>query len=264
MDTKSINNNFNSTYKLKDLSEKKEKLKLNKRNKKASLSEYELEMLPYKQALKSDKRTFCSYYIYLLGRSQTLLFTFYTKNDYNIRSIKISIFIIFLALSYTINILFFTDDTMHNIILVEGKFNIIYELPKIIYSSLISSVINTFVITLALSEKNILEMKNAKENLDIRAKKVKKILKLKFLFFFLLGFLLLFIFWYYVSCFCLIYKNTQLYPIEDTAVNFGMSLIYPFGYCLIPGIFRIASLRAKNKNREKMYKFSKFIRSILI
>ena len=264
MDTKSINNNFNSTYKLKDLSEKKEKLKLNKKNKKASLSEYELEMLPYKQALKSDKRTFCSYYFYLLGRSQTLLFTFYTKNDYNIRSLKISIFIIFLALSYTINILFFTDDTMHNIILVEGKFNIIYELPKIIYSSLISSVINTLVITLALSEKNILEMKNAKENLDIRAKKVKKILKLKFLFFFLLGFLLLFIFWYYVSCFCLIYKNTQLYPIEDTAVNFGMSLLYPFGYCLIPGIFRIASLRAKNKNREKMYKFSKFIRSILI
>ena len=88
-------------------------------------------------------------------------------------------------------------------------------------------------------------------------------MKIKFIFFFLLGFLLLFIFWYYVSCFCLIYKNTQLYTIKDAAINFGLSLLYPFGLCLLPGIFRIASLRAKKKDREKMYKFSIFIRNIL-
>ena len=107
-------------------------------------------------------------------------------------------------------------------------------------------------------------MKNSKTKINTTAKKLKKILKIKFMFFFLLGFLLLFISWYYVSCFCLIYKNTQIYAIEDTAINFGLSLIYPFGLCLIPGIFRIASLRAKNKNCEKMYIFSKFIRDILI
>ena len=84
------------------------------------------------------------------------------------------------------------------------------------------------------------------------------------MFFFFLGFLLLFISWYYVSCFCLIYKNTQLYAIGDTSINFGLSLLYPFGLCLIPGLFRIPSLREKNKNREKIYKFSKFIRNILI
>ena len=215
-------------------------------------------------ALKLDKRTYCNYYIYLLGRSQLLLFTFITKNDCNIRSLKISMFIIFLSLSYAINILFFTDDTIHDILKIEGRFDILNELPKILYSSLISSVMNTLIVILALSENNILQLKNSYERIDKRVKKLKKILIIKFIFFFLLGFLLLFISWYYVSCFCLIYKNTQLYAIADTAINFGLSLIFPFGFCLIPGIFRIASLRAKNKNCEKMYIFSKFIRDILI
>ena len=162
------------------------------------------------------------------------------------------------------SILFFTDDTIHNILKVKGKFNILNELPKILYSSLISSITNTFLVMLALSEKYILELKNYKEKIDINIQKIKNILKIKFMFFFLFGFLLLFISWYYVSCFCLIYKNTQIYAIKDTAINFGLSLIYPFGLCLIRGIFRIASLRAKRKNSEKMYKFSKFIRDIII
>ena len=252
---------YNSTFKMNP---KDEKIKPSNDIKKSSFNDYELENLTYKMALKLDKRTYCNYYIYLLGKSQLILFTFITKNDYNIRSIKISIFIIFLALSYAINILFFTDDAIHNILEIKGKFNISNELPKILYSSLISSVINTLIVILALSEKNILELKNSNKKIDKSVKMTKKILKIKFMFFFLLGFLLLFISWYYVSCFCLIYKNTQLYAIEDTAINFGLSLIYPFGLCLIPGIFRIASLRAKRKNSEKMYKFSKFIRDIII
>ena len=147
-------------------------------------------MLPYKIALKFDQKTYCNYYTYLLGRIQLLLFTFITKNDYNIRSLKISMFIIFLSLSYAINILFFTEDSIHDILKIEGKFDILNESPKILYSSLISSVTNTFLVTLALSEKNILELKNYNVRIDIRARKLKNILKLKYIFFFLLGFLL--------------------------------------------------------------------------
>ena len=264
-DKKSFSN-YNSSLKSIDFISKQEKvkLKLNKYNKKSSLNEFELENLSYKMALKLDKRTYCNYYTYLLGRGQLLLFTFITKNDYNIRSLKISMFITFLSLSYAINILFFTDDSIHDILKTEGAFDILNELPKILYSSLISSVANIIIVILALSENNILQLKNSNKKIDKSVKMTKKILKIKFMFFFLLGFLLLFISWYYVSCFCLIYKNTQLYAIKDTAFNFGLSLIYPFGFCLIPGIFRIASLRAKRKNREKMYKFSKFIRDIII
>ena len=59
-----------------------------------------------------------------------------------------------------------------------------------------------------------------------------------------------------------IYENTQIHLIKDSVIGFGLSLIYPFGIYLIPGIFRIPALRAQKKDKEYMYKFSKITQSI--
>ncbi len=93
--------------------------------------------------------------------------------------------------------------------------------------------------------------------------KKKKCLKIKFILFFILNFLFLIIFWYYISCFCAIYKNTQFYLIKDTLVSFGLSLLYPVGLCLIPGIFRIPSLRASKQDKECIYKLSIIIQNCI-
>ena len=63
-------------------------------------------------------------------------------------------------------------------------------------------------------------------------------------------------FWYFISCFCAVYKNTQIILIKDTLISFGLSMLYPFGLNLFPGIFRIPALRAKNKNMKYLYQFS--------
>ena len=36
-------------------------------------------------------------------------------------------------------------------------------------------------------------------------------------------------------------------------------MIYPFGYTLLPVIFRIPALRAKNQDKECMYKLSEIL-----
>ena len=41
-------------------------------------------------------------------------------------------------------------------------------------------------------------------------------------------------------------------------MSFGLSLVTPFIINLFPGMLRIASLRAKNKNRKLMYKLSTY------
>ena len=66
-------------------------------------------------------------------------------------------------------------------------------------------------------------------------------------------------FWYYVGCFCAVYKNTQIHLISDTLISFGTSLLYPLVLCLLPGIFRIKALKNKEGNKETMYKISKII-----
>ena len=59
-----------------------------------------------------------------------------------------------------------------------------------------------------------------------------------------------------------IYKNTQLHLIKDTLISFGLSLIYPFGINLLPGLFRIPSLSDKKGKRKYIYAISKILQMI--
>ena len=88
------------------------------------------------------------------------------------------------------------------------------------------------------------------------AKKLSIILQIKFLYFFIFCFLFLLLFWYYITCFCAVYKNTQYHLIKDTLIGFVISLLNPFIFKLIPGLFRIYGL--KNKNHI-FYKFSRIL-----
>ena len=51
---------------------------------------------------------------------------------------------------------------MHKIYEESGVFNIIQQIPQILYSSIISSIINMLLKTLSLSEKDILKIKEEK------------------------------------------------------------------------------------------------------
>jgi len=226
-------------------------------NKYIKLNDYEMNNLSYKEALKLDKRTFFQYYLSLLKTNHLLIFTFYTNTDYNSKIIKIILFLFSFALFITINALFFNDKTLHKIYEDQGNFNFIYQIPNILYSSLITSFINSIIKFLSLTEKNILELKDVKYNIFEKSSKLFKCLIIKFILFFILTFLFLFIFWYYLICFCGIYRNTQIHLIKDTLISFGLSLLYPLLIVLLPGILRISSL--KRKESECMYKISKII-----
>jgi len=225
------------------------------------LNEFELNELLYKDAIKKDQRNYCSYYISLIKIKHLLIFSFFPMEDYNSRVIKIDLFFINFAIYYTVNALFFNDKTMHKIYLDNGDYNIIYQLPQILYSSLISGLINAFLKFLSLIGVNIIQIKHTKANLDSEAKKIVNLSKNKLLLFFIISYVLLLMFWYYVGCFCAIYRNTQIHLIKDSVISFGLSLIYPFFIYIFPGIFRIPSLKNKKDKRQTMYKFSKILQA---
>ena len=212
-----------------------------------------------------DKRSFFQYYLSLLRANHLLVFSFYSfHNDYNSQIIKIFLFFFFFAVHFTINALFFNDNTMHKIYTDEGDFNFIYQIPKIIYSSLISAVITIFIKYLSLSEKNIIEIKSEKnkEKFEEKYNNLIRIIKIKFALFFIFAFFLLGFFEYYITCFCGVYVNTQIHLIKDSVISFVLSLVYPFGIYIFPCVFRIISLSAKDKNKECLYKFSKILQSL--
>ena len=217
-------------------------------------TEHEINSFSYKEALENDKRSFCQYYISLLMSKHLILFSFYPKKDYNSMVIKICLFFCSFALYYFINSLFFTDVTMEKIYQDEGIFNFIYSIPQIIYSAIISSLINSFIRFLSLTENIIIKIKKDTQNLE----KIKKSINIKFIIFYIICFALLAFFWYFLSSFGAIYKYTQIYLLKDTLISFSISLIYPFITCLIPCIIRISIL----KKPECYYKISKLIQSL--
>ena len=219
-----------------------------------------MNLFNYNQALLYDKRTFSEYYLSLLKTNHILIFTFITKDDYNSGIIKISLFFFSFSLHYTINSLFFDDSLIHKIYEDKGSFDFIYQIPQICYSTIISKVIIIFVKFLCLSETTIISLKN--ENYIENSSKIVNCLIAKFIIFYILIFLFLIFFWYYLGCFCSVFVNTQVYLIKDTLISFGLSLFYPFFLELLPGIFRIPSLRNKSKNRRCLFLLSKIIQLI--
>ena len=264
-----LNNKIEETQKEKKTIHKKNK----KRDKKELLkktkeimayNDEELNNLSYELALKYDKRNFCQYYFSLLKTKHPIMFTFFNNSDYNSKIIKIDLFLFSFTLYYAVNALFFSDNTMHKIYEDKGSFNFIYQLPQILYSSLISAIFSMLLKMLALSEGLILNFKKKKEktNLDGRMTILDKKLRLKFLSYFILSSIFLLFFWYYLSMFCAIYINTQIHLIKDTFISFGLSLLYPLGFYLIPGVFRIPALSNRRIKRNYLYKASKIFQMI--
>ena len=221
----------------------------------------EINSFPYKKALKHDKRKYLEFYCSLIKTQHSIFFSFCPMNDYNIKIIKIDLFFIDIILNYTINALFFNDTTLHQIYEDLGKFNIIYQLPQIIYSSLITNFFSVIIKFTALTEDNVLRIKHSKkyENFKKRAKKTNKIIDIKFILFCFISSLMFLIFLFYISCFCVVYKNTQIHLICDFLFSFGLSLILPILFYLIPGILRIPAI---NKKKEILYKISKILQNV--
>ena len=266
--------NMISDMKLKErlkFKEKMEKRNINLTNKETDESEIykkmnddELNSLEYEKALLYDKRTFFQYYWSLLKKDQIILFTFIPTNDYNLVSMKMTLFILSLSLEVTINGFFFTDNTMHQIHESNGQFDLIYQIPQILYSSAISTLVNSLLQKLALSEDSFLTLKQIK-NYDKAIKQcehIKKCLTIKFICFLITSFILMLFCWYYISSFCAVYTNTQSILFKDTLISMLLSMVYPFGLCLLPGLCRIPALQAENKDKKCLYKFSGFVELI--
>ena len=222
-------------------------------------TDYELNDLEYEEAIKVDNRTYCQYYISLIRTKHLIVFSFFNNNDYNSKIVKIYLFFFDFAINYTISAMFYSETMMHQIYIESGAFNFIYQLPEIIYSAIITAVLNTIITTLGLCQDNVIKIKkSSKEKKSETMKEELNKIVIKIILFFIITYILLFSFWYYLGCFCAVYKNTQLHLLQEVSTSFASSLITPFFVNLLPGIFRIPAL-GKNKKRSCLYKFSQAI-----
>ena len=78
---------------------------------------------------------------------------------------------------------------------------------------------------------------------DDIVQKTKRCLIIKYIIFYALSFIFLIFFWFYLSSFCAIFQNTQIYVIKNTFISSGISFLFPFIYELLPCALKIYSLK---------------------
>ena len=244
---------------ISNVSKKIEKKKINK----PLYIDEEINELSYNLSIQYDKRSFCLYYNSLIKTKHSLFFALCNNNDYNSKIIKIDLFFIGFTIEYILNALFYNDETMHKIYQSRGEFDLEAQLPIIAYSSLISMLLNTPLNFLSLTNDAIINFKQntSKNNIMKKVKNLENKLNKKFVLFFIIGFIFLLFFWYYISMFCVVYRNTQIHLLKDSLLSFGFSLIIPFGYYILPGIFRLPALSNRKNKRKCLYNFSKCLQS---
>ena len=260
--TKNVLNNLpNNKY--EDLTIK-EKMNKNKKEINQSLkreyADLELNELEYLKAIELDKRSFLQMYWATLKREHLIIFTFITRDDYNLLSIKLTRFIFLVVGDMALNVFFFSDDSMHKLFLNYGKYDFFQQIPQITYSTIISQLIEVLLCFLSLTDKYIYQIKillvKEKSNL---IKKIIKCMFIKLIFFYIFTFIFFLIYWCIITIFCGVYRNTQKAFIKDSIISFSICLVYPFFLYLISAGLRICSLRDSKKRFKFFYKLSDII-----
>ena len=222
------------------------------------LEDEQLNMAPYKTALKQDTRSYLKQYWSFLKMKQLFIFTFYTYKDYNLRVAKIALFLLFIAFYFAFTALFFNDNIMREIYIYKGNTEAAIHIPNIILSSLCCIIMNIIVRFVSLNEREAAKINSAKNPEDRKklSKRLIKIMKIKLYILFAISAILIGICWYYVSAFCAVFKNSQSHYFVNLLVAFIVCNIWPCVTSLIPPIFRKKALDSAS---ECMYTFSQII-----
>ena len=220
--------------------------------------DYQLNDMEYLEAIKYDNRSFIQVYWSFLKREHAIIFLFYFY-DYNIPVIKFASFLFFISTDMALNVFFYSDETMHKTYLDYGKYDFIQQIEQIIYSTIVSQILQSLICFLSLTDKNIYEIIELKEIKKENLFKILKCIKLKIRGFFLVTIILFIFYWYLITCFCAVYVNTQESFIKDSITSFSLGLVYPFLLYLCPTLLRKISLNSREKRLKILYKLSDII-----
>ena len=226
------------------------------------LDNYEFNNLEYEQACQYDRRSCCRTYISVLMREELLLFTFFSCKDYNLFYVKLARFFILTLTSMAMNALFFFHKTMYKKQDVEENWSFIQKLPQLLFVLVANHIIEVYLCYLSMTDSVIYEIKSLSKKPNNSGKIIDMIdcMKRKLIVFFISTFILFLAFWYFISAFCAVYKNTQLIFLRDSGLSFVTSLIDPFLTYGFTMILRAISLSTFCRNRAKcLYKLSDII-----
>ena len=224
------------------------------------LDDYELNHLEYEMAGKKDKRSFWQMYWSILKRDQLILFTFVSRNDFNLFYVKIAKFLFTILTLMTMNAFLYADKSIHKLYLNGVKYDFGQQALQIFLSIVITHVMEILLCFLTLTDRYIYEIKilPRKEINKVGMFDILQKIRIKLFIFFIAFFVISLFYWYFISAFCAVYHNTQGLYILDCVLSFIFFSIDPFIIYAIVAYLRFLSLtRFKHKKVKCLYTTSR-------
>ena len=221
-----------------------------------------IDYLIYSNALKNDSRSFLLMYFNLIGEKVLLIKCFIVNSLFELKSINLFIFLLYISFIFTLNVLFY-DENIISEKYQKDKISLKSNIKKITYSSLFTFIITKIIIKLS-DYKTILnyiiyEFYGSKYFNEIMKKKIV-CSKIKLKLFLFITLLINFWLLYFVSAFCSLYQNTQLSLFIGGIINLLILMFISLFFCFLNSSMRFISIYYKI---EWLYNFSIFFRKII-
>jgi len=227
-----------------------------------------LDNYSYREAIKYDKRSFCRiYYICILAK-ENFLNIILINSPLELKSLRICLLFFIYSCDFALNTLFYFNSNISDKYYYKGNnkffFTIFNNLSISIISTFISLALLIFFQILTTSKDDIEDLFRKEEkkmrkdsNYVVNFIKRKKILmkiyeinkklKIKIIIFFIIEFSIIIFFFYFVTAFCEVYKQSQISWIADSLVSFLLSFPIEFGIAFLIAVFYKISIQKKCK-----------------
>ena len=227
-----------------------------------------LDNYDYETSIKYDKRSFCRIFIICLLAKENFINIIFFRTPLDLQALRICLFIFINACDLAFNSIFYSNENISDKYHYQGNNLYFFTIVNNIIQSLFSSIISLIIINLfqhmiesrgnfedifqneekkMRKNKKYTVSKNTKKKILKDISKIFLKLKRKIIIFLVLEFLMMLFFYYFVTAFCEVYKNTQISWIYDFFVSLLISFVTEIFGALILAIFYIISIRYKIK-----------------
>jgi hypothetical protein len=244
----------------------KEKQSKKREDKLINLEEYlktSLDELDYDDSIMRENRNICHIFIETLVVKQMILDLFYNNNWIIPKTIKAIFFIVRIDLYLFVNALFYNEEYITELYFSNKKEEFFSFIPRslnrIIYTSIVSTVLN-FIISLLFPSENkikkiLLRKKHLKEMKNKIIITITNIIKNYWIF---IGVSYIFgIFtWFYISCFNNAYPYLKIEWIKSSILIIIIIQFLSIFTCFLYAVIRFISIKSKS---EKLFKLSNYL-----
>ena len=216
-----------------------------------NIEKKELNLIPYSQALRADKRNFFQIFLSVISHEIKIISIFYYRHPLEHLSIVLSQYVFELCLDLTLNSLLYTEDVISEKYNNNGSIRFFTSLSLSFMSNIFSSIIAIIISKLSdYAEFLELIIKDItyKSKYYLNIMKFRQLLYMKLTAFFIIQTLFNLGMCYYLTIFCTVYHNTQGSIMLNYLVGIVESMIISFALTLFISIMRAVSIKCRSKS----------------